>query len=133
MALSQAYGPASGRKNPFWSCAETLAPPLLKALLAEGIGRGTLLNINFPDCPAEQVVGTVVTTQGLRDSNLVRIDERQDTRGNPYFWIAFERGGFTPGEGTDLEALARKMISVTPLRLDLTHHAEMSRYTRALA
>ncbi len=133
IALSQAYGPSSGRKNPFWTCAETLAPALLTTLLREGIDRGTLLNINFPDCPPDEVAGTAVTSQGLRDTDLVRIDEREDGRGNPYFWIAFERGGFTPGEGTDLEALARKKISVTPLRLDLTDRAALSRYARALA
>ena len=133
IALSQAYGPDTGRGNPFWSCAETLAPPLLKRLLAEGIDRNGLININFPDCAPEGVAGIAVTTQGRRDTDLVRIDAREDGRGHPYFWVGFARGGFTPGEGTDLEALARKQVSVTPLRLDLTDHAALSRYGSALA
>ena len=78
-------------------------------------------------------MGIAVTTQGRRDTDLVRIDAREDGRGHPYFWVGFARGGFTPGEGTDLEALARKQVSVTPLRLDLTDHAALSRYAAALA
>ncbi len=133
VALSQAYGPVTGREAIHWSCAETLAPPLLRRLLAAGIGPGCLLNLNFPDCPPEAVAGTAVTTQGKRDTDLVRVEAREDGRGHPYFWIGFARGGFTPGTGTDLEALARRMVSVTPLRLDLTDHAALPHYAAALA
>lgn len=132
VALSQAYGPSSERQNPAWTCAETLAPPLLRKILAEGIGRGTLLNINFPNRAPDKVIGVAVTRQGRRDADLVGLHEREDGRGNPYFWIAFDRGDGTPETGTDLDALARGMVSVTPLRLDLTDEAAMPRYARAL-
>mgnify|MGYP000947239994 FL=1 len=87
----------------------------------------TLININFPDCPAEDVQGVAVTTQGKRDAKLLKIEPRHDGRGQPYYWIAFERGSYTPGAGTDLEAVAAKKISVTPLRLDLTDAEAMTR------
>jgi 5'-nucleotidase len=133
IALSQATSASTGRKNLFWSCAETHAPALIRKLLDEKIARGTLVNINFPDCAPEAVRGVAVTTQGQRDTDLVHINEREDGRGNAYYWIGFERGGFTPGEGTDLEALARDVISVTPLRLDLTDHAALARYAEVFA
>ena len=132
IALSQAYG-AGTRDDPSWSCAETLAPALIRRLLDAGIDRGCLVNVNFPDRAPEAVTGVAVTAQGKRDTDLVRIDQRVDGRGHPYFWIGFARGGFTPGEGTDLEALARGQVSVTPLRLDLTDHAALSRYRAVLA
>ena len=66
--------------------------------------------------------------QGFRSQELLRIDPRQDGRGNPYFWIAFARGPFEPGHGTDLAALAEKKISVTPLRLDLTDEPTLTRF-----
>ena len=50
------------------------------------------------------------------------IEDRLDGRGNPYHWIAFRRSDFTPGAGTDLEALEENLISITPLKLDLTDH-----------
>ena len=133
IALSQAYGPVTGRESIHWACAETLAPALLTRLLAAGIGPGCLVNVNFPDCAPDAVTGTTVTAQGKRDTDLVRVDAREDGRGQPYFWIGFARGRFTPGEGTDLQALARGMVSVTPLRLDLTDHGALPRLAAALA
>jgi 5'-nucleotidase len=50
----------------------------------------------------------------------MKIEPRFDGRGNPYYWIAFERPTFIAGKGTDLEAVAQNRIAVTPLRLDLT-------------
>ena len=46
----------------------------------------------------------------------MRIEERRDGRAIPYYWMMFQRAGFTPGDGTDLEALAANKVSVTPLR-----------------
>jgi 5'/3'-nucleotidase len=128
VALSQAYGPVSGRFNPHWDCTETHAPIVLRKLLDEGISPGTLINLNFPDCPPDQVKGIAVTVQGRRDAELLNIDARHDGRGIPYYWIAFQRGAFTPGKGTDLEAIAAKKISLTPLRLDLTDESAVTRY-----
>ena len=75
------------------------------------------MNINFPDREPDDVVGTVVTSQGRRDPGLLAIDERQDTWGNPYYWLAFERRRSTTQEGTDLWAIYSGRISVTPLYL----------------
>jgi len=132
IALSQAYGPLTGRKNPLWDCARTHAPGLITKIMAEGIPRDTLVNLNFPDCEAGEVAGVSVTVQGKRDTDLLRLDERQDGRGNPYFWIVFARGKYTPGHGTDLEALAAGRISVTPLRIDMTDEPTLTRYAAAL-
>ena len=128
VALSQQFGPDS-MANPHWDNVETHAPALLRKLVAAGIKPATLLNINFPDCPADEVKGVAATAQGVRSAQLLRIEPRQDGRGVPYYWIAFDRGSYTPGAGTDLEALARKKISVTPLRLDLTDHDALTALT----
>ena len=85
VALSQAYGAVSGRFNPHWDCAETHAPIVLRKLLDEGISPGTLINVNFPDCPPDQVKGIAVTVQGRRDADLLKIDARHDGRGIPYY------------------------------------------------
>lgn len=131
MALSQAYGPASGRKNIHWECAEAHAAPVIRRVLERGIPRDILVNVNFPDCGAAEVTGLEVTSQGKRDAGLMQIDEREDGRGNPYFWVSFARSRSTPAEGTDLHALAAKRISLTPLRLDLTDLATRDAFARA--
>ena len=61
-----------------------------------------------------------------------RIDARRDGRGNPYYWIAFERKRSHPAEGTDLWAIYEGMVSVTPLSLDLTHKESCDRLVAVL-
>jgi 5'-nucleotidase len=57
----------------------------------------------------------------LRDHGRLRIVERTDPRGYPYFWFGLGPMVETPGHSTDLEAVADGYVSVTPLHLDLTH------------
>ena len=65
--------------------------------------------------------------QGKRDQELLRIDARHDGRGNPYYWIAFARGGHRRrGAGQRSAALNENRIAVTPLRLDLTDEPFMT-------
>ena len=132
IALSQGYG-AAGRGAAHWACARTHGPGVITRLLAEGIPPNILVNVNFPDCAPQDVAGTAVTVQGRRDSELLRLDERLDGRGIPYYWITFMRGKREPGVGTDLEAMASRKISVTPLRLDLTDEPTLTRYAQAFA
>ena len=71
-----------------------------------------------------------MVNQGVRTQELLKLDERSDGRGNPYFWIGFERRPFTPGNGTDLWAIANRRISITPLRLDMTDEPTLTRYAQ---
>jgi 5'-nucleotidase len=122
IALSQAYGPV-GREESFWECAEAHAPGLIAKILAQGISRNTVINVNFPACLPGEVKGVSASVQGRRDTQMAVIDQRADGRGIPYYWISVERGDSSPARGTDLEALARHQISVTPLKLDMTDEA----------
>jgi 5'-nucleotidase len=119
IALSQAYGP-QGRDAIRWDCAAAHGAGIIRRVLEAGFPKQTLVNINFPNCAPEEVAGTASTVQGKRNQELLRVDERADGRGKPYFWIAFARGKITPEEGTDLHALADRKISITPIKLDLT-------------
>jgi len=125
-ALSQAYGPAS-RDKPRWETARHHAPDLIRKILATGMPRDVLVNVNFPDCAPTEVRGIAITAQGKRDQEMLRIEARHDGRGNPYYWLAFSRRGRSePRGGTDLFALADNRIAVTPLRLDLTDEPFMT-------
>ena len=129
IALSQTYHPADHNELD-WDCAEAHAPRIIKALLTEGIDRDVLINMNFPGCPAEEVTGVSVTLQGRRDMQLARLERRHDGRGNPYYWIAFDRDISERRPGTDIDALWNNRISVTPLKLDMTDEVSVTRYTR---
>src|SRR5450631_891301 len=62
-ALSQAYA-ASTKRMPHWETAVQHAPDLIKRILAAGIPKDVLVNINFPDCVPGEVAGVAVTVQG---------------------------------------------------------------------
>jgi 5'-nucleotidase len=129
IALSQAYGPGN-RDDIHWNCAQVHAPDIIRRVLELGFPKNTLVNLNFPNCPPEEVTGTASTVQGQRNQELLRVDERADGRSKPYFWIAFARGKITPEEGTDLQALADKRISITPIKLDLTDLPTATEFAR---
>ena len=122
IALSQSFGPDS-KPAPRWHTPLAHAPGLLRKLLALEWAPGTLYSLNFPDREPADVVGTVVTVQGRRDAGLLSVDERHDTWGNPYYWLAYRRSRSVAAEGTDLWAIASGRISVTPLSIDLTYQA----------
>src|SRR5580658_9519602 len=127
LALSQAYASRLNRP-PFWDTALKFGPEIIRRVIAEGIPRDVLVNVNFPDCPPDEVKGVSVTAQGRRRQERLQIDERKDGRGNPYDWIAYVRHAFVKAEqGTDLAALEDRRIAVTPLRLDMTDEPYMSK------
>lgn len=127
IALSQVYDFFAGRRVVHWECAQAHGVAMVRRLLEAGIPRNVLMNVNFPNCPPHEVQGVAVTMQGRRSNDLMKIEDRKDGRGNPYHWISFQRGNFTPGAGTDLLAVDEKKISITPLQLDLTDHPTVTR------
>ncbi len=95
---------------------------LSREVLARGLPANVLLNVNVPSVPEDQIAGVEITRLGRR---LYRdqLIKRKDPRGRDYYWIGGERPtGHAQDEGTDIWALARNYISVTPIHLDMTDH-----------
>ena len=103
-----------------WPCAETHGPGLIRKLREVGWPKDVVININFPDLKPDAVKRVEVTSQGKRDQSMTNLIERTDGRGNPYFWLGFNRIRSNPPEGTDLRAIYDGRISVTPLHMNLT-------------
>jgi 5'-nucleotidase len=112
-----AFSLVASRQPDFTESAK-FANILTKKALAEGIPKGTLLNINFPKGVPK---GIKITSQGFKDA-LPTVSEHIDPRGKPYYWIGEERKGFHVGENTDFEAIDEGFVSVTPMRADLTNY-----------
>lgn len=128
IALSQVYDDPHPVE---WGTARRFAPELIARLWAAEWGEGVLVNVNFPACPPAGVRGIAVTCQGRRKIG-DQLVERIDPRGEPYIWIGVARREETDVEGTDLWAVARGYVSVTPVRLDLTAETALPRLRRAL-
>jgi 5'-nucleotidase len=105
-----------------FSAAARVARDLVARLTARELPPGTLLNVNVPPRPYEALRGVRVTCLGRRVYPDV-IVAQQDPRGKPCYWIGGDKPSWQPGEETDFEAIEAGYVSVTPLHLDLTHHA----------
>lgn len=116
-----------------WETPMTHGAGIVRTLLKTGWPKDVVINVNFPDRAPDNIEGTVITTQGKRDQGLLRIEDRMDTRGNPYYWIGFNRTRSRPAEGSDLWAVYSGRISITPLYLDLTHFETMSPLVNAFS
>jgi 5'-nucleotidase len=126
IALSQSYNSRSGQA-PFWETGLRFAPDIIRKVLAQGVRRDVLVNINFPNCRSEEVKGVVVAQLGRRRQERLHIDKRHDGRGNPYYWIAYSRQTvFQADRGSDMEAIDNNCIAVTPLKIDITDQPTMS-------
>jgi len=102
--------------------AAEYAAELSKKILAGGLPKDTLLNINVPD--TKKVNGVKITKQGkLAYDGSIR--ELSDPRGRICYWIGGGIPQWESGEKTDLDAVRNGYISITPVHLDLTNYEAM--------
>ncbi len=96
-------------------------------VLRHGLPAETILNVNIPDLPLRSIKGVKVTCLSRRRFNNP-IVEKVDPRGRKYYWIAGTRQSWSRKQDADHEALERRMVSVTPIHLDTTHHAMLEHF-----
>jgi 5'-nucleotidase len=113
----QEMGFIPGRSFDFDLAAGFLAG-LVRQLSETGMPDGTLINVN---CPAGEVSGVEVTHLGKRlyNDELKLVDEDSADGRRRYQIYGFEPS-FEDEEGSDLSAIARRRVSVTPVHFDLT-------------
>ncbi|MCP4923881.1 MAG: 5'/3'-nucleotidase SurE [bacterium] len=130
IALSLELGP--NKKNPKWSTVEHYAPPLIEKLVQNSWPKGVFLNINFPDVVIASLAGVQVVRQGQRciGNSLERF---VDPQGQECFWLGANRKDTPLSENTDLAVVRDRMISITPLHLDLTHDETLTKLQEVFA
>jgi 5'-nucleotidase len=99
---------------------------LAHVVLDDHMPPDTLLNVNVPELPLHEIKGYALTRQGKRRYGDV-IVEKVDPRGRKYYWIGGNQLDFVDSEGTDFNAIQQGLISITPLHLDLTNYASLTR------
>lgn len=106
-------------ENPDYGPAARFTAKLVQQVLDRGLPPDTLLNVNVPNLPENELMGVAITRQGKRRYE-GRVERRLDPRGRPYYWLGGEIIEDVAGEGSDGEAIRAGKISITPLHLDLT-------------
>jgi 5'-nucleotidase len=94
---------------------------IAEMVLRNGLPRRTLLNVNVP--PGAPV-GIAVTNQGIREHEGF-VSEGLDPRSQPYFWIQETHNSWANDEDSDIAAVRRGLVSVTPIQTDMTHRGIM--------
>jgi len=111
-------------KDPIWPTAARIARRMAEKILSEGLPLDTLLNVNVPNVPFDELNGYEVTTMARSQFKEV-FHRRTDPRGNVYYWMDGEMELADGQSGTDVQALEKNRVSLTPLRFDLTHRDQM--------
>jgi 5'-nucleotidase len=81
----------------------------------------TLLNVNVPDLPYDDIVAIRATRLGFRHKAEPMI-RQLDPYGRALYWVGPPGAAQDAGEGTDFYALEQGIASVTPMQVDLTRH-----------
>lgn len=108
-----------------YTLAGIVAQQVASTVLAHGLPKETMLNVNIPNCLESELQGIKVTTLCRRNYE-DPIIEKTDPRGGKYYWIAGQQLSWERGKHSDLETIKHNMVSITPLRLDLTQHAAIN-------
>lgn len=103
-----------------WDTVEKHAPDLIRKLLKINWPDDTLLNINFPELPADKIKGVRVAPLGRRQIN-EKLVKRLDPKGRPYYWVGTPIKDDFDRPGVDIVWLNEGYITVTPLSIDLTN------------
>ncbi len=106
-----------------FTASKKYALKVAKEVLEHGLPDGTLLNINVPRKPVEEIKGIRICRQA-NDKWVEDYDERKDPMGRTYYWLKGEFISQDKGDDTDEWALRNGFVSVVPVQFDLTaHHA----------
>lgn len=89
----------------------------------------TILNVNVPDRPWEQLAGFQVTRLGKRHRSAPAV-KGQDPHGRPIYWIGPSGSEQDAGPGTDFYAINQGSVSITPLHVDLTRYSALDALTQ---
>ncbi|MEC7676531.1 MAG: 5'/3'-nucleotidase SurE [Pseudomonadota bacterium] len=124
IALSQAY---RDRKDVPWATAAAWLPRAVAQVL-DGPDHfdDCFFNINVPAVAAEAVIGIELTRQGRRGVTGIDVERRTDLRENDYFWFTFRHRAGEAAPDSDVAALRRGAVSITPIGFDQTADAVLA-------
>ena len=108
--------------NPrYFETAGRVAAELVVRLRKTPIPTDSILNVNVPDLPYEELQGMQATRLGHRHK-AEPVVKSEDPRGRPIYWVGPAGAEQDAGPGTDFHAVRNGFVSVTPLQVDLTRH-----------
>ncbi len=116
-----------GERSPkYYEVAAEFASQLSKLMSTFHLPRRTLLNVNVPNLPSDEIAGVAITELGVRLYNDT-FEKRLDPRGKAYYWLTGHVVEEGEVEGSDVCALRKKQISITPVTFNMTDRHSLTR------
>ena len=113
-----------GRQGWHFDTAARVVLDLIEKLKSHPLPTDTILNVNVPDIPYDQLAGFEATRLGHRHK-AEPVVKSADPHGEPIYWVGPPGAEADAGPGTDFFAIRQQRVSVTPLHVDLTRHATL--------
>lgn len=118
----------TGRTGGNFETAARVVLELVEKLKSHPLPTDTILNVNVPDVPYDQLNGFEATRLGHRHK-AEPVIKTADPHGNPIYWVGPPGAEADAGPGTDFYAIRQRRVSITPLHVDLTRHATLAQVT----
>ena len=106
-------------QDPHWDTARRVAFEVASRLLEEPLPPGTLLNVNVPNLPWEELRGMRAARMG-RSRFVEKFTVHHDPRGYDYYWLDGELDLLDDSEDTDVRVVEAGYVALTPIHIDLT-------------
>lgn len=104
-----------------FSVAASFIKTLALYIIEHPLPTNTLLNVNIPALSAEEISGVSITKLGVRQYENI-FERRSDPRGRTYYWMGGKLVNNDNDPNSDIVALQKGRISITPVHFDLTSY-----------
>ncbi len=111
----------AGKPATHFQSAADITRKIVEKLTRHPLPDDTLLNINVPDLPADEIVASRATRLGFRHKSEPMVKQR-DPHGRSIYWVGPPGEAEDAGSDTDFHAVEHCITSVTPMQIDLTRH-----------
>jgi 5'-nucleotidase len=101
--------------------ASKVAKMLAMKVAEHGLPNGTLLNVNVPNVPEEEISGIMITKQSKAKWDDI-YEKRIDPYGKEYYWLTGKLVEVESEPDTDQTAVKNNFVSITPIHFDLTDY-----------
>ncbi|WP_036299872.1 5'/3'-nucleotidase SurE [Methylotenera sp. L2L1] len=115
----------SQHNSTHFETAARVAVELVQHYQKNGFSAPTLLNVNVPDIPYEALQGRTVTRLGKRHK-AEPVVQLKTPRNETVYWVGAAGQPNDGGLGTDFHAIANQQVSISPIQVDLTCHAQLN-------
>jgi len=104
--------------------AARVAVELVQHYQKNGFQSTTLLNVNVPDIPYNELQGRIITRLGKRHK-AEPVVQLKTPRNETVYWVGAAGSPNDGGAGTDFYAVENKQVSISPIQVDLTNHSQL--------